>query len=148
MVSDVDSDRVDSAVTALRAACVEAVGLQADVSNEADVAALVTRAVEEVGPLDVMYNNAGFDLVGGWAVPFEETSDETRQKITQVNLSGVFCGIKHAALAMKQTGGGSIVTTSSAAGIRAVPDHGHLRSGQVRRHRSGPQLCFGLAPHA
>jgi hypothetical protein len=51
-------------------------------------------------------------------------------------------------LAMKQTGGGSIVTTSSAAGIRAVPDHGHLRSGQVRRHQSGPQLCFGLAPHA
>ena len=63
MVSDVDSDRVDSAVTALRAAGVETVGLQADVSNEADVAALVTRAVEEVGPLDVMYNLTSAKLV-------------------------------------------------------------------------------------
>jgi NAD(P)-dependent dehydrogenase (short-subunit alcohol dehydrogenase family) len=124
LVSDVAPDRVESAVADLQAAGVDAIGQPADVSIEAEVVALVERATSHFGRLNIMYNNAGFDLLGGWAVTFEDTTDEARQRILGVNLSGVFYGIKYAARAMKESGGGSIITTSSAAALRAVPDHG------------------------
>ncbi len=124
VVSDIEPDRVQAAVAELRDSGVDAIGKPADVSVESDVASLVEDAVSHFGRLDVMYNNAGFDVLGNWSVPFEDTDDETWQKIIGINLSGVFYGIKHAARAMKISGGGSIITTSSAASLRAVPGHG------------------------
>lgn len=124
LVSDIEADRVEQAVARLSAIGGEVFGKAADVAREADVEALVGCALDRFGKLDVMFNNAGFDVTGGWAVPLEETPDEIWRKIIDINLGGVFYGIKHAARAMKLGGGGSIINTSSAAALRAVPDHG------------------------
>jgi NAD(P)-dependent dehydrogenase (short-subunit alcohol dehydrogenase family) len=81
----------------------------ADVSREADVAALVGAAVESFGRLDVMVNNAAIQVER----ELVETTEEDLDRVLAVNLKGVFFGCKHAVLAMRETGGGTIVNVAS-----------------------------------
>ncbi len=101
-------------------ACLQAGGRAAfqavDVSREADVAALVRRAVDDYGRLDVLFNNAG---LGGAIGPLESVSVDDWDRTQAVLLRGVFLGIKHAIVPMRAVGGGSIISTASIAGIRA-----------------------------
>jgi NAD(P)-dependent dehydrogenase (short-subunit alcohol dehydrogenase family) len=88
----------------------------ANVSQESDVKALVDDAVKRFGRLDCIFNNAGAVGVAG---PIEETSVEGFDATMGVLLRGVFLGMKHAAPVMKQQKSGSIISTSSVAGLRA-----------------------------
>ncbi|MFI4976885.1 MAG: SDR family NAD(P)-dependent oxidoreductase [Caulobacterales bacterium] len=85
-----------------------------DVSAEADVAALVGRALSEFGRLDVMFNNAG---IAGAVGPLEDIAVEDWDRTLAVCLRGVFLGMKHAVPPMRAQGGGAIISTASIAGI-------------------------------
>lgn len=85
-----------------------------DVSQEADVQALVGRAVSEFGKLDVIFNNAG---IGGAVGPLEDIAVDDWDRTQAVCLRGVFLGMKHAIPPMRANGGGAIVSTASTAGI-------------------------------
>src|SRR5260221_4732663 len=85
-----------------------------DVSAEADVAALVERAVSAFGRLDIMFNNAG---IGGAVGQLEEIAVEDWDRTQAVCLRGVFLGIKHAVAPIRAAGGGAIISTASIAGI-------------------------------
>lgn len=85
-----------------------------DVSSEADVKDAVELAVDTFGGLDVMFNNAGF--VGALG-PITDIDRGDWDETIAVLLTGVFLGTKHAARAMQDRGGGSIINTSSVAGI-------------------------------
>ncbi|HLZ83534.1 MAG TPA: SDR family NAD(P)-dependent oxidoreductase [Caulobacteraceae bacterium] len=89
-----------------------------DVSAEADIEALVGRAVSEFGRLDVMFNNAG---IGGALGPLEFVAVEDWDRTQAICLRGVFLGIKHAIAPMRAAGGGSIISTASIAGIDGYP---------------------------
>jgi NAD(P)-dependent dehydrogenase (short-subunit alcohol dehydrogenase family) len=86
-----------------------------DVTREEDLRAAVADAEARFGRLDVMYNNAGF---GGALGPIESTTVEEFDLTFDVLLKGVFLGIKHAAPALRRTGGGSIISTASVAGLK------------------------------
>ncbi|MFP5489681.1 MAG: SDR family NAD(P)-dependent oxidoreductase, partial [Acidimicrobiia bacterium] len=89
--------------------------VRADVSDEADVEALVTAAVDSFGRLDAMFNNAG---VGGAFGPITEQSVEAWDATFGINVRSVFLGTKHAARRMIEQGsGGAIVNTASVAGL-------------------------------
>jgi len=92
------------------------VGMAADAGDEAAVKGLIERAEKEFGGLDVFFANAG--ISGGLASIFEQTPEDW-QDILRVNLIGPFLAIKHAAPAIKERGGGSIIATASVAGIRS-----------------------------
>jgi NAD(P)-dependent dehydrogenase (short-subunit alcohol dehydrogenase family) len=89
---------------------------KADAGSDSDVQDLVQLAVRKFGRLDVFFANAG--ISGGLASIFEQTPDDW-QEILRVNLIGPWLAIKHAAPAMNEAGGGSIVCTASVAGLRA-----------------------------
>lgn len=90
---------------------------QVDVSDEAQVSALVGAAESRWGRLDVMVANAGISGRG--------TTDQTAltdwQRVLAVNLTGVFLCAKHAFPAMRRVGGGAIVSTASIVGLVGVP---------------------------
>ena len=85
-----------------------------DVTQEDDVAAAVDLAVADFGRLDVMFNNAGIVGVIG---RIAETPADAWDRTVAVLLRGVFLGTKHAARVMVPQRSGSIISTSSTAGI-------------------------------
>jgi NAD(P)-dependent dehydrogenase (short-subunit alcohol dehydrogenase family) len=98
------------------AADLEGTQITVDAGDEEQVAALVAATVERCGGLDVMFANAG--ISGGFAGLFEQDAAEW-QRILKTNLIGPFVAIKHAAPAIAQRGGGSIICTASVAGLRS-----------------------------
>lgn len=97
--------------------------VRTDVTREADVEALVATAVDSFGRLDVMVNNAGGGGVGGG--PVDWNCDEL-PGTDGVLFNSVVYGIKHAARVMVPSGSGSIISTSSIAGVST-----HINSGLI-----------------
>src|SRR5262245_41282850 len=91
-----------------------AVFQQADVMREADTAALVDFAVQRFGRLDCLFNNAGASTPGNVL----DITEEQFASGVRLLVGSVVFGIKHAARAMKQNGGGSIINNASVAGHR------------------------------
>jgi NAD(P)-dependent dehydrogenase (short-subunit alcohol dehydrogenase family) len=87
---------------------------ECNVSDPANVEALIRFATERFGRLDVLFNNAGF---GGAIGPIESTRLEDYELTFDVLLKGVFLGMKYAAPVMKAQGAGSIISTASVAAI-------------------------------
>ena len=111
VAADLNQDGAEATASKIRDAGGRAVGVAADVTRRADVAALVDRAVAEFGKLDIMCNIAGAMFPG----LIEDLDDDVIDKGIALNLKGVLYGTQYAIKAMKQTGGGSIVNVSSAA---------------------------------
>jgi 3alpha(or 20beta)-hydroxysteroid dehydrogenase len=88
-----------------------------DVTQPAEWATAVRQAVDLIGGLDVLVNNAGIIR----AAPLEHMSLEDYQAVVTVNQVGCFLGMQAVTPAMRTAGGGSIVNVSSVAGLKGVP---------------------------
>jgi NAD(P)-dependent dehydrogenase (short-subunit alcohol dehydrogenase family) len=99
-------------------ASAEAIAVDADVTQEADVAEYVRAAVDKFGTIDVFYNNAGIE---GDIKPITEYSLESFRKVLDVNVVGVFLGMKHVLPVMLKQNKGSIINTASIAGLMGSP---------------------------
>ena len=105
----------------------EASFVQCDVSNEADVQALVEECVRRYGRLDFAFNNAGIGP-DGKRVPVMNIVDCTEEiwdRTLDINLKGVFLCLKYEMRQMIEQGGGAIVNTSSVGAVK--PHAGVLR---------------------
>ena len=89
-----------------------------DVSDESTNAAMVTTAIERFGRLDAAVLNAG--IVGSPAIE-AAGAVERLDAVLAVNVRGVVLGIRHAAPALRTTGGGAIVATASTSGLGGDP---------------------------
>jgi len=89
-----------------------------DVTQEAQVEALVDSVCAKYGRLDGAFNNAG---VGSAPALITDTSAADWLRVLNVNLSGVFYCMKHEIRAMAKSKGGAIVNMASVAGLRGVP---------------------------
>jgi len=114
LLSDVDETSVRATVDAARKLGAEAELMVCDVSRGTDCAAMVDRAVERFGRLDVAFNNAGINIA---AAPIAEVDEAAWLRIVGVNLTGVFLCMKYEIAAMKRAGGGVIVNTASVGGL-------------------------------
>ena len=114
VVVDQDENEAQATVTSIRQAGGEALAIGADVSREADCRGMVERALAAYGRLHVAFNNAGIGA-SGFAVADEE--EVTWSRLVDVNLKGIFLGMKYEIPAMVGAGGGAIVNTASVAGL-------------------------------
>ena len=97
-----------------------ALAIGADVSSEGDVDAMIERAVERFGRVDLHHLNAG---IPGSPKPFEELTLEDFDRVLDVNLRGVFLGLRAAFRQYASQGaGGAIVTTASIGSLRGSSD--------------------------
>jgi len=90
----------------------------ADMSDPDAIEAMMKRCADELGPIDVLVNNAGIQHVS----PVESFPPEKWDAIIAINLSAVFHTTRHALPAMKQKGWGRIVNTASAHSLVASPN--------------------------
>ncbi|NNV07211.1 SDR family NAD(P)-dependent oxidoreductase [Geobacillus sp. C56-T2] len=114
-VSDIDETGGEETVRLIRERGGEAIFVKADVACANEVHDLVQATIASFGGLHILFNNAG---IGHSEVRSTELSEEEWDRVIDVNLKGVFLGIKYAVPVMKQCGGGAIVNTSSLLGIK------------------------------
>jgi NAD(P)-dependent dehydrogenase (short-subunit alcohol dehydrogenase family) len=115
VISDIDDLRGAALAARIAAAGQDAVYLPHDVTDEARWQAVVAETERRHGRLDILVCNAGIGIMEPSIVDMS-LADWRRQ--TAINLDGVFLSVKHCLPLMRQTGGGSIVMTSSIAGLR------------------------------
>jgi NAD(P)-dependent dehydrogenase (short-subunit alcohol dehydrogenase family) len=113
----------EQTVAQIQAAGGEAAYLRCDVRDEAQVEAMVAKAVELFGSVDIAFNNAGGGP-DGVTIPFSPLSDLAEAdwgSVVDTNLKGVFLCMKHELRQMREQGSGVIVNTSSTAGLCVKP---------------------------
>lgn len=118
VVADIDREGGEGTVESIVSDGGEATFVQADVSEATDVRNAIEVTVEEYGGLDVLFNNAG---ILGLRSGFEEFGEDAFDSVVDVNLKGVFHGLKYGIQALLADGGGSIVNTSSVAANVGFP---------------------------
>ncbi len=89
----------------------------ADVTRAEQVNAYVDKTLSRFGKVDIFFNNAG---VGGLSGTIWEYTEEEFDKVINVNLKGAWLGLKYVIPAMSKSGGGSIIITSSVAGLKGT----------------------------
>jgi 3-oxoacyl-[acyl-carrier protein] reductase len=110
-------DEVGQTVRELEGLGVSATGAACDVRVSEECDALIAHAVEELGGVDVLVNNAGIGLFK----PVEETTPEEFRAVLETNLFGVFYCCRAVIPEMKRRGGGYVINISSLAGANPHP---------------------------
>src|SRR5436309_16004043 len=112
VLADFKEDAVKAAAEKLVAAGHKALAVRCDVSDDAQVAGLVDRAVAEFGRLDAAFNNAG---VMARIAPTADSTREDGDRVIGVNLRGASRCVTHALRQMERQGSGQIVNTACVA---------------------------------
>jgi NAD(P)-dependent dehydrogenase (short-subunit alcohol dehydrogenase family) len=115
----------------------EASAVAADVTSEDEVADYVRATIDRFGTIDVFYNNAGIE---GDVKPITEYSLASFRKVIDVNVVGVFLGMKHVLPVMLKQNKGSIINTASIAGLMGSP--------QIAVYSASKHAVIGLTKSA
>ena len=127
-VADRTEESAAGTVAIINAAGGQAIAIGGDVTQEAHVAAMITRTVAAFRRIDCAFNNAGIGgrSVGPAGQRTHELSQASFDAMLATNLTGVFLCLKHEiALMLAQGGGGAIVNTASIAGLIGLPTSAH-----------------------
>ncbi|WP_216905673.1 SDR family NAD(P)-dependent oxidoreductase [Nocardia noduli] len=117
--ADIQVEQAKETVRRIEAAGGTAVAVACDVAREEDVEAMIASAVDHLGSVDIVFNNAGIPTPRLGA-SLEEHTAEDFSRLVAVNLGGVFFGCKHAVIQFKRQGGGGVIlNTGSVAGLVA-----------------------------
>lgn len=116
LLVDLDEEQLKNAAKSLESDRVEY--FKADVSRSDEVKAYTEKAIQKFGRIDVLFLNAGIE---GVVKPLTEYPEDMYDKVLAVNVKGVWLGLKHAFPHLKENGGGSVIITSSVAGLQGTP---------------------------
>ncbi len=122
VVADRNTEGAEETVAMIEAAGGSATAVGVDVTDESTVAQLVDQIVADHGRIDIAFNNAG---ISDTIREFHTLDIEMWHRMIEVNLTSVFLCMKHELRHMTAAGAGSIVNTSSGAGVVAAPGQPH-----------------------
>jgi NAD(P)-dependent dehydrogenase (short-subunit alcohol dehydrogenase family) len=114
-VADVDSEGGEETMNLITENGGEAKFIHTDVSDSQQVKDLIETAVTTFGQLNIMFNNAG---IGHPAVKSVDLEEDDWDRVIDINLKGVYLGIKYAVPELSKVGGGAIINTSSLLGLK------------------------------
>jgi 3alpha(or 20beta)-hydroxysteroid dehydrogenase len=115
-----------------------------DVTSEADWQNAIKGTEAAFGPVSVLINNAGIAITG----PIEDTSESTFRGVIDVNVVGIFLGIKVTLPSMRRAGGGSIINMSSQCGLRGVANTISYTASKFAACGMSKSMAMELAPDA
>lgn len=111
VVNDIVREGGEETVRMVREAGGDAVFIEGDVSKKEDWRKMIRAALDNYGKLNVLYNNAAIALYQ----PLLQSTDENFDKTMEVNVKGIWLGMKYSIPEMIRVGGGSIINVSSIA---------------------------------
>lgn len=114
-VADIDVEAGEETVQKIRERGGHALFMKTDVSDSTQIQKLIAETVTRFGAIHILCNNAG---IGNSEVRSRELSEEEWDRVININLKGVFLGIKYAVPEMIKHGGGVIVNTASLLGLK------------------------------
>lgn len=118
LLADVEFDRAQEEAARIVREGGKAIAFACDVTDEAQVSAMVDKAVETFGRLDMAFNNAGIQP------PATDAADEPLEqfeRVTAINQRGVWACMKHELRVMREQRSGAIVNCSSLGGLVGLP---------------------------
>ena len=118
LVSRNDAEAKAKAVKLAKEYDCNAIGFAADVSKQADMEAMVAEAIDALGQVDILINNAGINTRG----PIDELSYEQFSEVQRINVDGIWLACRAVLPHMKQRQYGRIVNMASALGLVAIPN--------------------------
>jgi NAD(P)-dependent dehydrogenase (short-subunit alcohol dehydrogenase family) len=118
MLADVQEDKLQEVVASLASQGHHVASVKCDVSDEEAVATAIESTVSTFGRLDMAFNNAGIQVPAADAA---EELGEWFDKVTAVNLKGVWACMKYELAHMRERGSGAIVNCSSLGGLVGIP---------------------------
>jgi NAD(P)-dependent dehydrogenase (short-subunit alcohol dehydrogenase family) len=141
VIADIDMVAATSLSDALGA---NAVAIETDVRDEGALASCVSQTVEQFGALDIMVNNAGYIMFS----PIVETAADDWRRMMDVNINGIFLGMKAGAQQMIAQGkGGAIINASSGGGRKGVPNFAHYCATKAAVIMMSQAAAGEMAPH-
>ena len=145
LVADRDLDAAAATVAEITAEGGDAVPFRADVTDEADIAAMVANACDRWGRLDILHNNVGISVAGGDA-EISKIEGEAFDRIMAINLKSMVLAIKHALPVMRGQQSGNIVNISSTAAHEDYPWVTYKASKAAAKAMT-EQVALQNAPH-
>jgi NAD(P)-dependent dehydrogenase (short-subunit alcohol dehydrogenase family) len=129
VVSSRDQEAVDAVAEDINdsATAGRAIGIECDIRDWEAIEALVEATEAELGPIDVLVNNAG----ASFEAPLEELSQNAWQTIVDINLNGTFNCSRVVGNRMIENGGGTIVNLSSVAARDGAPQMTHYAAAKA-----------------
>jgi len=122
----------------------KAITVQADVANREQIETMVRNVTEQLGPIDVLVNNAGVESI----VPFLELDDDEWQRVTDINLRGPFrCGQIVARDMVSRGTGGAIINVGSIQAGMVFPGRTHYAPTKRGIEALTRSMAAELAPH-
>jgi len=118
-VADIDSAGLEQTVEMTGGA---AMAIEVDVADYDSCQTMVDKTVDELGGLDILFNNAG---ISGSRARIADTPLEDWARVININLTGVFYCTRAAIPQMQKAGGGVIINTASVDGLTGMPTIGH-----------------------
>ncbi len=114
-IADVKEDFGEETVRLIREQGGQAIFIKTDVTDSKQVKKVIDAAISEFGALHILFNNAG---IGNPEVKSTDLPEKEWDRIVDINLKGVFLGIKHGVPELIKAGGGVIINTSSLLGLK------------------------------
>ena len=137
-----NADAAAEVVKKIEAAGGKAVAVQADVSQSADVTKLFDVTQQEFGKVDILVNNAG--VVHYKTI--EETTDQEFARLMQINVNGVFYGMREASKRLAD--GGRVISISTSAALMFLPTYGPYCATKGAIEQLSRSLAKELGPRA
>lgn len=135
VVSDIDTDGAEATAEQIRSNGGTAIAVTTDVTDEQQVTALIDTAVEQYERVDILFNNAG----GAQPKPTEDVSPAEFRNVVALNLHSMYYGVHAVLPVMTKQGSGTILSTTSGAGLGAVPGlaaYGAAKAGMIALTRN------------
>jgi clavulanate-9-aldehyde reductase len=137
------TERIEALAERINASGGRAIAVTTDVGDEGQARAFVDAAIEQLGRLDVLVNNAGVMLLG----PVQGADTEQWRRMIDANLYGVLYATHAAVPHLLQQGSGHVVTVSSIAGVRASAGSAVYNATKFAVNAFSEAVRQELAPH-
>ena len=145
LVADRDLEAAAATVADITGEGGEAIALRADVTEEADIRAMIDAACATWGRLDILHNNVGISVAGGDA-EISKIEGEAFDRIMAINLKSMVLAIKHALPVMREQQSGNIINISSTAAHEEYPWVTYKASKAAAKAMT-EQVALQNAPH-